>query len=409
MLNVLAFAATPILLPIPRPVGQLVTQGILVVALMLALLANPGVALRPNIFLALLTALAVYALVVSIHNQFILGSTYRALRLLVFVAVLWVLTPWWGRPDLPLLRAHLTCLKVIIGLVWVGAALDPTAAFSTGGHRLSGAIWPMPATQVGHYSSVLFGCTVVLWLCGVVGGRGTAVTLLGSLGALLTTHTRTALLGTVIGLVVGGASLFLGHARVRRTVAVLLIGSAGAWIAFSPFIVSWLARGQSSTDLSQLTGRTKVWAAVAARQKSWTQDLFGTGLSNKSYNGAAIDSTWVSAHLELGRLGVAIIISFLLVIFLAAVTRPAGPRRAVALFLLAYCITASFTETALGDSSPYLLELAVASALLASPQVSLRRRSGAESTVAGHAADASPSGPRRTHYRWTPAAAGDVE
>ena len=69
----------------------------------------------------------------------------------------------------------------------------------------------------------------------------------------------------------------------------------------------------------------------------------------------AIDSTWVATHLELGRLGVAIVVAFLLVLLLAAVTRPAGPRRAIALFLTVYCLMASFTETGLGDASPNLL------------------------------------------------------
>src|SRR5512133_2070099 len=76
-LNVLPFLGTSVL-PIPHSLGQALAQGMLLVALALALLANPTLALRPNIFLTLLTALAVLALMVSIHNQFVVGSTYRA-------------------------------------------------------------------------------------------------------------------------------------------------------------------------------------------------------------------------------------------------------------------------------------------------------------------------------------------
>lgn len=36
--------------------------------------------IRPNLFLVLLTMLAVVALIVSIHNEFLLGSTFRACR-----------------------------------------------------------------------------------------------------------------------------------------------------------------------------------------------------------------------------------------------------------------------------------------------------------------------------------------
>ncbi|HVN12381.1 MAG TPA: hypothetical protein VMT69_09815 [Kineosporiaceae bacterium] len=364
-LNVMPFQGTSVL-PIPHSLGQALAQGMLLVALVVALLANPGLVIRPNVFMALLGAMAVLSLMVSIHNQFVVGSTYRALRLVIFVLVLWVLTPWWGRPDLPLLRAHLLCQKIIVASVWIGALIAPGPAFAADG-RLTGMIWPIPAPQVAHYCAVLIGCTVILWFCGVVAGRALAVTLLLCAVPLLATHTRTALLGLSLGLVVAGASLFLGHARVRRTTAVVLLAGLVMWTVFSPLIVSWLARGQSTEDLAQLTGRTKVWAAIAARQTTTLEELFGTGLGNKSFDGLAIDSNWVATHLELGRLGVAIVVAFLAFLLLAAVTRPAGPRRAIALFLVVYCITASFTETGLGDASPYLLDLVVAASLVAGP------------------------------------------
>jgi O-antigen ligase len=206
-----------------------------------------------------------------------------------------------------------------------------------------------------------------------VRARETVVTVVVAAAVLLETHTRTALLAVALGLAVAGASLFVGSARVRRTTAVVVLGSLTASTVFSPLIVSWLARGQSAQDLAQLTGRTKVWAAVSERQTTMTQEMFGTGLSNKSFGGLAIDSNWVATHLELGRVGVAIVVAFLLFLLLAAWTRPAGPRRAIALLLVVYCVTASFTETGLGDASPYLLDLAVAASLVATPAGPARR------------------------------------
>ena len=115
----------PTAVPIPGFVGQLVTQGALVLAFLLALLANPGGVVRPSLFLVLLTMLAIVALMVSIHNEFMLASTFRACRLIGFALVLWLLTPWWGRPDLVLLRAHLTCLRIVLVSVLVGAVTRP--------------------------------------------------------------------------------------------------------------------------------------------------------------------------------------------------------------------------------------------------------------------------------------------
>lgn len=378
-LNVLTVLGTGFLGLLPQSAGKMIAQCMVVVALLLAVLANPRMVVRPNAFLALLTAMAVFALMVSIHSQFLVGSTYRAFRLLLFVAVLWLLTPWWGRSDVPLLRAHLLCQRIIIGSAWLGALLAPGKAFAFEG-RLSDVLWPMTPPAVAHYAAVLLGCSVVLWFCGVVTGRGLAATVAAAGAALIATHTRTALLGLAVGLVVAGGSLFLGNARVRRTAAVTLLTSVAAWIAFAPLIVSWLARGQSEQQLADLTGRANVWAAIAHTRFSTMQQLFGLGLGNKSFNGLAIDSNWVATRLELGRVGVAIVVSFLLVLLFAAVTKPAGPRRAIALFLIAYCVASSFTETGLGDASPYLLDLAVAASLLASqprfpwPQRGLKQR-----------------------------------
>jgi hypothetical protein len=116
-----------------------------------------------------------------------------------------------------------------------------------------------------------------------------------------------------------------------------------------------------------------VWSALAQQQFTTIQQLFGTGLGNKSFNGLPIDSNWVATRYELGRVGVALVVAILLVLLLSAVTRPAGPNRAIALFILVYCVTASFTETGLGDASPYVLDLAVAASLLVSrPQFAHR-------------------------------------
>ncbi|HEX2804631.1 MAG TPA: hypothetical protein VHN80_00495 [Kineosporiaceae bacterium] len=364
--NVLAFLYPTPLVPIPTALGQLIAQGMLPLALVLALLANPGAVIRPNLFLILMTAMAVVALMVSIHNEFVFGSTFRAVRLLTFILGLWLLTPWWGKPDLPLLRAHLMCLRVVLVTVLIGFVVAPGAAISPEG-RLRGALWPIPPTQVAHYAAVLLGCTIVLWFAGVVTGRSTLITLVLVGAALLEAHTRTALVAMLVGLAVAGASLFVGHARVRRTTVVVTTISVVGWTVFAPLILSWASRGQTAEEASQLTGRTKVWSAVFRLERTWAGDFFGNGLANKSFNGLPIDSNWVATYLEQGLFGMGIEVALMLVLLLMAVTRPRGPRRALGLFLVAYCLVASFTETGLGDASPYLLELTVAASLLTLP------------------------------------------
>ena len=92
----------------------------------------------------------------------------------------------------------------------------------------------------------------------------------------------------------------------------------------------------------------------------------------------------------------ALVVGFLVFLLLAAITRPAGPRRAIALLLIVYCVAASFTETGLGDASPYLLDVVVAASLVATPPGSLAGRArlltarGASGEASGIAARSAP-------------------
>ncbi|WP_156996755.1 O-antigen ligase domain-containing protein [Knoellia aerolata] len=365
LFNVLTPGGAETIIPLPGPVAQVMAQGALLVALVLALLANPRLVLRPHAVLVLLSVLALMSLVVSLHSEFIVGAVYRSLRLLGFVTVLWLLSPWWGRRDLVLLRAHRLCLGVVLASVLVGAALAPGKAFAVDG-RLGGTVWPVPPTQVAHYAAVIFGTTVILWMCRVVTGPHALAVGTVSTVALIGTHTRTALLGALLGLAVASASLFLGHARVRRVSVSTLLGIVVGTLVFAPQVITWLARGQSSGEASRLTGRTDVWADVFATPRPLWEQFLGTGLSNKSFDGLPIDSNWVATYVDQGWVGMMLEASILVVLLLAAATHVRGPRRALALFLVVYCIVASVTETGLGDASPYLLDLAVAASLLAS-------------------------------------------
>jgi hypothetical protein len=371
-LNVLAFSGLPTVLPIPQSIGQLITQAALPVALLLALVINPGGVLRPNLFLVLLSMLAVTALMTSVHNVFVIGSTFRAIRLTEFVLVLWLLTPWWGRHDMLLLRCHLRCLWIVLGTVLVGAAVAPGKAFSYGG-RLSGALWPIPPTQVAHYAAMLIGVSSVLWMCQVITNRHAGFALLLGAAAIVGTHTRTAVVGMLVGLVVAGASLFLGHARVRKTSALGLVLAVLGATLFLPELTSWAQRGQTAQEAAQLSGRTKVWSAVFNTPRPRINEIFGSGLSNKSFNGLPIDSNWVATFLDQGWFGIAVEATFLFLLLVMAITHVRGPQRAVALFIVTYCLIASVTETGLGDASPYLLDLSVAVALLV-PEARIRRR-----------------------------------
>lgn len=366
IVNILTFfpgtwSGLPLAIPIPSPVGKLITQGALPLALLVAVSVNRRLAIRPNAFLCILSLLVIAAFVVMLEPGHI-GTIYRTFRFAGFVATLWLLTPYWGRRDLLLVRCYLISITIVIGTVLLGVLVAPGTAYAAG--RLEGALWPYPPTQVAHFAAVATGMIILLWLCGLASGRLCLWSVLIGTPVLLATHTRTALVAMLAGLLVAGLSLFTVKARVRKLfVGASLVLSIGA-ITLSGFATTWLARGENSSELGNLTGRTTVWTQLISTPRNLFETIFGFGMSNLSFNGLSIDSNWLGSYLDFGLVGVALTAALLLFLLVSAYFQPAGPQRAIALFLIVYCLISSFTETGLSDPSLYLLDLALAASLL---------------------------------------------
>jgi hypothetical protein len=377
-LNVLTFYKgtwnlLPLIIPIPSAVGKIITQGALPAALLTALSVNRRMLIRPNVFLSLLTLLFIEALISGLHPVgHIIGTLYRTVRLGGFVATLWLLTPWWGRRDMLLVRCQLASLFVVLGSVILGLLVSPSRALAQG--RLSGEFWPITPVQVADFSAVVFGLVVVLWFCGVIQKRFTLTALIATGAMLVLTHTRTELIALMAGLLVAGLRMFITEARVRRLFAVAGVTLSLAVVVFSGVLTTWLARGQNAQELTKLTGRTNVWGAVASAPRDEFQVIFGYALSNKSFNGLPIDSNWLAAYFDLGLVGVTICAALLLFVLVHAYFQPPSPQSALALFLAVYLLVTSLTETGLSDASVYMLELALAASLLAPPIARKERR-----------------------------------
>ena len=213
-LDTLTFVGGTAIVPIPSHIGKVITQGSLPLAILVALTINPKVKVRPNVFLCILGLLVVDTVITTLQPQH-LGQVYRTFRLAEFVVALWLLTPWWGRRDLLLFRIHLRWLYIALGSVVLGLLVAPGHAFAQGG-RLSGVIWPMFPTQVAQYAAVAGGLTVVLWLARRLNGWLTLAGVTVNLAILILTHTRTALAGLMVGILLASLSLFTINARVRR-------------------------------------------------------------------------------------------------------------------------------------------------------------------------------------------------
>jgi hypothetical protein len=361
-LNVLTFAPGVSVIPIPSLVGKIITQGSLPVALLVALTANRRVMLRPSIFLCLVSLLAIEAILTCLNAQYLRSAAYRTFRLDEFVATLWLLSPYWGRRDMLIVRCHLKAMIVVLGTVLLGLMIAPGRALRGG--RLTGVIWPIPATQVAHYAAVTLGMVLVLWFCGRLGGRATLAIIAVSATMLILTHTRTGLVGALGGIIVGGLSLIVSTRRATKFFTIAVGAVTVAVLTSSAAITSWLARGQNTTQLFGLSGRANFWGPLLAFPRNRFQEIFGFGLSNDSFGGLPIDSNWFDSYQSQGLFGVVVCALILFFLYAAAGFTPRGVQRALALFLTTYCLIASFTEIGFTSASAYMLDVAVAASLL---------------------------------------------
>lgn len=365
VVNTLGSQGSVTLVPIPRPVAQMVTMGAVVAAFLIALLLNQKVRLRPSAYLLLLTMLLVVSIVSSARLESGYGALFRCFRFTMFVGTLWLLTRWW-HDWLTFVRTHVRVLAAVLFTVVAGLVVSPgTAMPDLYGGRLVGAIWPLTPPQIGQYAASAAGLVILLWLGRFTTTTSLFVIALPAVGLLLLSHTRTALLGLAGGLVVALVSMVSTSALARKVFTrTLILGGVTAVLAGAA-IQTWFRRGQE--DLSDLTGREKVWDALLAAPRTLSERIFGVGLTNKSFDGLPIDSSWLAVYHEQGYLGLTLVVAFLLTLFAVAALRPPSITRAIALFLVVYCVIASYTEAGLGDASPYLLNLTIAAVLLANP------------------------------------------
>ncbi|MBC9717418.1 O-antigen ligase domain-containing protein [Streptomyces sp. TRM66268-LWL] len=367
ILNTLGSAGAQTIIPLPRSLIQMVTMGALVMAFALAVAVNPRLRIRPSALLLLLTLLLVPSVIASAHLEAGFGALFRCGRFALFVATLWLLSRWWDG-GLTFVRSHIRMYFAVLGSVAAGLLLSPGAALpDLYGGRLVGALWPLTPPQIGQYAAVIIGLTVLLLMGRRTDKASAAVIIVPSLLLLALTHTRTATIGLLVGLLVAIGSLVMTSAAARRFFAWAVLVAAVAAVGFGSLLQAWFLRGQTQEYFTSLTGRAKVWDALLAAPRTTSEQLFGVGLGDKSYGGLPIDNSWLAVYHEQGLTGIVLVSAFIAVLGGVALLRPPSLSRACALFLISYCAIASYTEAGLGDASPYLLHLALAASLLATP------------------------------------------
>jgi O-antigen ligase len=235
---------------------------------------------------------------------------------------------------------------------------------------------PIASPRLGEIGAVTAGLAATMGVFRSIRPRVAVV--LASLGGsvLLLSHTRTATVALTIGLIVGFGAAAARRPEARAALIAISLIAVLAWSVFLTPLRVWFVRQQSTEELSSLTGRRDMWEQVVERPLSGMTLWFGSGLGDKSFEGAPIDDGWLAAYVEQGLVGVAIVGALVLMLGWAILRARPSPRRAIAAFLLTFVLISSITETGISDVSTYLLELLVAAAVMAGVSSSSERGRG---------------------------------
>lgn len=346
---------------IPKRPEQLGTALGLGASALLALALNRRVRIRASGFVVLYGALVAVSLVPILGGWAGSGSLFRAGRFGVVLAVTALLSPFWARERDVLLDAHLSAYRfLVVGTgVWLllGLGLNEQG-------RLFSQVPALEAPQVGQIAAVLAGVLALLMVCNVVPARRGLLWFVICVAFLLLSYTRTAVVALVVAGLLGMLSLVSTSRRARALVTLVLVGLPVGVLLLGSLADTWFRRGQDEAVFSTLTGRTLAWDRVFELPRDLPVRLFGVGLGDKSIDGLPIDSGMLGIYHEQGRVGVAVMVAMLIALVVVTVAAAPGPRRAIALFLVTYCIVSSYTETGIGDVSGYLLMLLIASSLV---------------------------------------------
>lgn len=318
-------------------------------------------------------------LVVSVMGAHAAGqlvpSAVLALRVLLVGMTLYFLARVFPREVLVrnLVRAML--------LVAAISALTGLPSFGMNG-RLFGGVPPLHANELAFLLAVsLIGLT---WLALNEGMKGHHVVLLFfGFGALWLTGSRTGLAAALLALAV----MLLQARRLNRLVATAVVATIplGFYLVFaSELLDGYFLRG-GADQVTTLSSRTIAWSAAWSFPETFWARWTGMGLAQKLipvqdqwWDVQLLDSTWVSALVQVGLIGVVILLLWLVVVAVTSL-RASRPARLFLVAALALLTVRSLLESGMFDSTPSFLVIMLISLTGSAQQ--LPSRTSSESHV----------------------------
>ncbi len=377
----------------PVVVGKAVVAG---AALTLAWLASPaGVLdrLRGRTVVLAVCYVAV-SMVGAAASGNLLASGVLAIRLLMVLATVALLITSFPKPLL--VRSYATAM-VVVGLV-LAAAGAPTLLSGGGPALTAGRLTGGLLGTTPNDMAMLFGppALVLLWLVTQERARpwhGGLLLLL--VGLTWLTASRTGLLGLALGFLL----LVLLAPRVKLGVLATLLISVPVMVfvaAFTGVFSGYFGRG-GLQNLTTLNSRTLAWQAAFDAGHDFYTRWFGGGLSIKTvsvvgtyWDSQVLDSSWVSAFVQAGILGL-VILALWSVTTLWCAARDDTPYRSLWLAMAAYAIMRSALENGLLDVYVMFVAMLV-------PALMVDLRSGSEEE-ADDEVEAQPQQQPTSHVR----------
>jgi hypothetical protein len=248
-----------------------------------------------------------------------------------------------------------SALAVASGTIGLVAAVSGLPTLSSG--RLSGGIPPLTPNELALLASIVV--LFVAWrvVLGETAWLRSAAAVV-ALGIIWVTGSRTALLMLLLALAV--MALHIRRARVGLVTGALVVAAAGSVAVLTTGVLTSFVE-RNGTGVSTLDSRFIAWRAAGSWAETAWQLVFGGGLSVKIiqvqgqwWNEQPLDSSWVSALVQSGLLGLLVCVGWALWVLRGALRAP-YPHRVLFLGVAVYVLGRSLLESGLFDATPAFL------------------------------------------------------
>jgi hypothetical protein len=275
----------------------------------------------------------------------LLSSLLLSVRVLIVAAT--VLLALMAHPVAGVVRAMCAAMATV-GLVSAAAGVGTLPS-----GRLSGGIFPLNPNEL----AVLLGPAAIglMWrLTRSRAHRYDLVLLILLVGLTWLTGSRTGLAALAVGLIV--VVIQARRLPVGGFIGVVALVPVVGYVLLSTSLVSKYFERGGAANISSLNSRTIAWRAAFALPTDFWQHWFGAGLAVKTigvsgtfWSTQVVDSSWVSAYVQAGVLGLAVLSLWALVTLVSAFRAP-QPWRPLWVALVVFILIQSVLMSGLIDS-----------------------------------------------------------